>query len=208
MTNSMLLKITAILFILLILLLTNKAMENNEIQENRANKKNIYSPNSRNHDVRNSNEGNDSDSNESGNKSLNHPEGVDNYYGDDKNRTQDDEGVSKTQERKTNPKLITAAFFIIIILIASITIAGIVKNRHWRKRVFKVMEKDIHVYVECNPGAQLSTIAYEFDTSSSTISYHLDILEKSGDLITQNGLKYKRYYVNMDGISHIGNMKI
>jgi len=82
-----------------------------------------------------------------------------------------------------------------------------VKSRRQRERNLTGMRNDIYEYVKHNPGEHFSSIMYEFDTSPSSITYHLNLLEKGGRVISHKDSKFKRYYANVDGVFGGGELR-
>jgi len=119
----------------------------------------------------------------------------------------EEEEKPSSEDRDSDILLIAVLVLVVGIIIASVIITGVVKSRRHRDRVLTGMRRDIYEYIKYNPGQHLSGIKYEFDTSPSTISYHLDILEKGNKVISHKDTKFKRYYANVDGVFGGGDLR-
>ncbi len=103
--------------------------------------------------------------------------------------------------------MVVALILIVGIIITSVIVVGVMKSRKHRDRNLTGMRRDIYEYIKHNPGEHLSNIKYEFDTSPSTITYHLGLLEKDNKIIGHKDTKFKRYYANVDGVFGGGDLR-
>lgn len=66
-------------------------------------------------------------------------------------------------------------------------------------RVFDGVRKNIYEYIKLHPGEHLSRIMRTFKLSPSSVTHHLNVLEKTGHIISHKDDRYRRYYVNGNG---------
>jgi DNA-binding transcriptional ArsR family regulator len=61
------------------------------------------------------------------------------------------------------------------------------------------VRKKIYQYIKAHPGEHMATLMKEFKLSPSSISHHINVLEKNGFIISHNDGRYKRLFVNGNG---------
>ena len=66
-------------------------------------------------------------------------------------------------------------------------------------KVFDGVRKNIYEYIKLHPGEHLSRIMRMFKMSPSGVTHHLNVLEKTGHVISHKDDRYRRYYVNGNG---------
>jgi predicted transcriptional regulator len=66
-------------------------------------------------------------------------------------------------------------------------------------RVFDGVRKNIYEYIKLHPGEHLSRIMRTFKMSPGSVTHHLDVLEKTGHIISHKDDRYRRFYVNGNG---------
>ncbi len=66
-------------------------------------------------------------------------------------------------------------------------------------RVFDGVRKNIYDYIKLHPGEHLSRIMRTFKLFPSSVTHHLNVLEKTGHIISHKDDRYRRYYVNGNG---------
>jgi len=66
-------------------------------------------------------------------------------------------------------------------------------------RVFDGIRKNIYEYIKLHPGEHLSRIMRTFKLFPSSVTHHLNVLEKTGHIISHKDDRYRRYYVNGNG---------
>jgi len=201
--------LTAVFAIIIVILITNIALVERERHGSKVFTEDPYFTDLFEDIIRNESEDAGNDSEDMNNKSTNDTGRLDNeddddHYGgeaiwDDKESPSEGD-MSAADESQRDTVMILAAIIMVILILMSMIIVGVVKGRRRRERVFRGMRRDIYEYIKYNPGEHLSSIMYEFDTSPSTITYHLGVLEKSCELLSHKGTKYKRYYAKVGGI--------
>ena len=203
--------LTAAFVIIVAILITGIALVDREQQGSKVFTEDLFFTDLFEEIIRNENEnenaGNGSE--DMNNKSTNDTGRLDNEDDDDHHGGEGspDDGVSPNEgdmstadESRNDNILIFTTIIVVILILISMVITVVVKGRHRRERVFRGMRRDIYEYIKYNPGEHLSSIMYEFDTSPSTITYHLGVLEKGGELISHKDTKFKRYYAKVGGI--------
>ena len=65
-----------------------------------------------------------------------------------------------------------------------------------------LVRNDLLDFITVNPGINLSSIRRELELSQGAVSYHLNKLEKSGEILTDKGMKERRYYPSSMGYSN------
>lgn len=162
--------------------------------------------------------GNDLDYREAAMEGTDNPPGGTSKYDDDDVGDDDGDGAPNgggggdresndsmcREEKGSNPGISIIFLGLPIIIVLTIIIIlvslAVVKSRRQRDRAMKGMRRDIFEYIRVNPGEHMSRIMHEFDMSPSSTTYHLDVLEKTGNVLSHKGTKYKRYYANVDGV--------
>lgn len=95
--------------------------------------------------------------------------------------------------------------------VLSIFIIGAVALSYWlfarleRDGILDGPRKDIYKYVTDHPGEHLANIVKTVGLSSSSIRYHLAVLEGMDLIVTHKNGKYKRFYINKNGYSKYTN---
>jgi DNA-binding transcriptional ArsR family regulator len=61
------------------------------------------------------------------------------------------------------------------------------------------VRKKIYEYIKAHPGEHMATLRKEFSLSPSSISHHINVLEKNGFILSHIDGRYKRLFVNNNG---------
>jgi DNA-binding transcriptional ArsR family regulator len=61
------------------------------------------------------------------------------------------------------------------------------------------VRKKIYEYIKAHPGEHMATLIREFGLSSSSISHHINVLEKNGHILAHSDGRYKRLFANHNG---------
>jgi predicted transcriptional regulator len=91
------------------------------------------------------------------------------------------------------------------LIIGSIILSYQLFARLERDGVLDGPRKDIYKYVTDHPGEHLANITKTLGLSSSSIRYHLSVLEGMDLIVTHKNGKYKRFYINKNGYSKYTN---
>jgi predicted transcriptional regulator len=91
------------------------------------------------------------------------------------------------------------------LIIGSIILSYQLFARLERDGILDGPRKDIYKYVTENPGEHLANITKTLGLSSSSIRYHLSVLEGMDLIVTHKNGKYKRFYINKNGYSKYTN---
>ena len=95
--------------------------------------------------------------------------------------------------------------------VLSIFIIGAMALSYWlfarleRDGILDGPRKDIYKYVTDHPGEHQANITKTLGLSSSSIRYHLSVLESMDLIVNHKNGKYKRFYINKNGYSKYTN---
>ncbi|MDI6917953.1 MAG: hypothetical protein QMC80_09190 [Thermoplasmatales archaeon] len=104
--------------------------------------------------------------------------------------------VEKTGPGPPVPKAVYALS--ILLFVALLAVFGLFA-RIDESRVFDGLRKNIYEYIKLHPGEHLSRIMRTFKMSPSSVTHHLDVLEKTGHILSHKDDRYRRFYVNGNG---------
>lgn len=110
--------------------------------------------------------------------------------------------VEKTGPGPPVPK---AVYVLSILLFGALLAVFGLFARIDESRVFDGVRKNIHEYIKLHPGEHLSRIMRTFKLSPSSVTHHLAVLEKTGNVISHKDDRYRRFYVNGNGYKSYTN---
>ncbi len=96
----------------------------------------------------------------------------------------------------SGPPAPNTIYLLSILIFGALLIAFGLFARIDESKIFEGVRKNIYEYIKLHPGEHLNRIMKTFKMSPGSVMHHLNVLEKSGRVVSYKNDRYRRFYVN------------